>query len=482
MADYLTASIQSLNVVPTLDNKISVCIDEKDENFKVLSLNTASGAVDGIKHHIILTIDRSGSMSNGNGKETKIDQTKHTLTNILRWILENSYSITCSVIIFDNEVDVLFEYVTVTKENIVDFISIINVDVYARNTTNIGDAFAKVDKISKQYEDEHVKTSHIFMTDGIPTSGITDRVQLVEKLPSIDYQYFIGFGLDHDVTLLSMFADKFANSYYFVDSIENTGNIYGEILHNIVNNLVEEITISSEVYTFYNTITNTWENALTVSNMAIHSTKHIHIKSLWKDQNSYTNHKNLVSIDYKLSKFMKDEMVYKVGSIHDIVNYKNVYKFLWKQAVLELLYKYKTNLAYSKAEIKTLMDNMRAYITDHNLSRDEFMKVLLDDLYITYKTWNTAEARIYVMGRHESSSNERAVMINSIDNRFSSKPMFISRSFTGNLGYKDDDVDDNNDQDSDLVDYQISQDMNSLNLTMEQHKISRSVSAPAVKL
>ena len=119
MTDYLTASIQSLNVVPTLDNKISVCIDEKDENFKVLSLNTASGAVDGIKHHIILTIDRSGSMSNSNGKETKIDQTKHTLTNILRWILENSYSITCSIIIFDNEVDVLFEHVTVTKENIV---------------------------------------------------------------------------------------------------------------------------------------------------------------------------------------------------------------------------------------------------------------------------------------------------------------------------------------------------------------------------
>ena len=137
----------------------------------------------------------------------------------------------------ENEVDVLFEHVTVTKENIVDFISIINVDVYARNMTNIGDAFAKVDKISKQYEDEHVKTSHIFMTDGIPTSGITDRAKLVEKLPSIDYQYFIGFGLDHDVTLLSMFADKFANSYYFVDSIENTGNIYGEILHNIVNNL-----------------------------------------------------------------------------------------------------------------------------------------------------------------------------------------------------------------------------------------------------
>jgi len=135
MADQETplvnVSAKSLNIIPTLKDKESIILNEKEENFKVLSIKTNEYDTLDVEHHLILSLDRSGSMNHDQNGETKMDQTKHTVINILRWILENNYKIKCSIIIFDNETNILFENIEITKENIVELISIINVDVYA---------------------------------------------------------------------------------------------------------------------------------------------------------------------------------------------------------------------------------------------------------------------------------------------------------------------------------------------------------------
>ena len=67
-------------------------------------------------------------------------------------------------------------------------------------------------------------------------------------------------------------------------------------------------------------------------------------------------------------------------------------------------------------------------------------------------------------------------MIKSIDVRSTSKPIFISKCFSGRI----DTADEEDTDDEEYDDYEILQDMNSLNLTQQQSKITRSVSAPAV--
>ena len=473
----LNAHITSLNIIPTLQNKDSLGINERTDNFKVLNLRTDEFDTTNVKHHIIITCDRSGSMENGSSGETKINQTKHTIINIFRWAMENNYDIHFTLVIFDNVVDILFENVVVTRDNIVDLTSIINVDVFARNSTDIGASFNTVRKIKEKYSAEDVKMSHIFMTDGVPTYGVVNRDDLVELLPEIETQYFIGFGVDHDPVLLSKFAEKFTNSYYFVDCMENTGNVYGEILHNIVNNLLSSIEIESSIYQMYDSVNNTWVNKLCIKNISVDSQKNIHLKCSWGD--IYNLHEKnrteqLLSISYKMNKFVgnnTDSIV--VNS--NICSYNYVYKFLWKQKVLELLYKFKHSpLKYSRDEIKTLIDDMRVYIEEKNLGTDEFMKVLQDDLYIAYKTCHKAEAKIFISSRHESSSNERAVMVKNINTRSMSQPIFITRSFNQPAEMKDEE----DEEDDEFDDYEILQDMNSLNLNRQQTRISRTVSAP----
>lgn len=474
--EYLKANIKALSVLPTLEDKQSLMINEKEHNFKVLNLQGGDINTSDIFHHIILSIDRSGSMDSETNGETKMNQTKHTLINIFRWSLDNNYKIKFTVVIFDNIVDILFEDVTITKENILEFISIINIDIFARNATDIGSVFETVERIKNKHAKDNVKTSHIFMTDGIPTSGVVKRDDLVKLLPNIENQYFIGFGVDHDSQMLTSFAKNFANSYYFVDCMENTGNVYGEVLNNIVNNLLEEITIEGNNHLIYDSKNNEWTNTLVIKDMANESQKNIYLKVAWKDVYKKQD-KNKVNIHYKLNKFIKDKSDGEIKDINETYEYNTVYKHLWKHMVLETLYKYKTNpLNCSKTDLKDLMDNLKKYITDKKLENDEFMKVLLDDLYISYKTCDKQEGRIFIAGRHESSSNERAVMIKNIDVRSMSKPIFISRTFGGRIDTADEETEDDEEYD----DYEILQDMNSLNLTQHQSQITRSVSAPAV--
>ena len=89
-----------------------------------------------------------------------------------------------------------------------------------------------------------------------------------------------------------------------------------------------------------------------------------------------------------------------------------------------------------------------------------------------------AEARIFIGGRHASSSNERAVMIKNINVRSMSQPVLINSAFTMVNSANSANAEGDNSEDEDYDDYEISQEMNSLNLSRQQTGISRSISAP----
>ena len=55
--EYLKANIKALSLLPTLQDKESLMINEKEHNFKVLNLQGGDINTSDILHHIILSID-----------------------------------------------------------------------------------------------------------------------------------------------------------------------------------------------------------------------------------------------------------------------------------------------------------------------------------------------------------------------------------------------------------------------------------------
>ena len=54
---------------------------------------------------------------------------------------------------------------------------------------------------------------------------------------------FVGFGPDHAVDLLTSLSNSSNGDYNFVNSAENAGMLYGELLHGILYNVAKDITI-----------------------------------------------------------------------------------------------------------------------------------------------------------------------------------------------------------------------------------------------
>ena len=72
------------------------------------------------------------------------------------------------------------------------------------------------------------------MTDGDVTVGNRDANTLATLVDPTITNAFIGFGMHHDAVLLNTISSGDNSAYYFIDKLENSGYVYGEILHDIV--------------------------------------------------------------------------------------------------------------------------------------------------------------------------------------------------------------------------------------------------------
>jgi AraC-like DNA-binding protein len=65
-----------------------------------------------------------------------------------------------------------------------------------------------------------------------------------------------------------------------------------------------------------------------------------------------------------------------------------------------------------KTELKNFMDEMKKYMTDNNLNDDGFMKNLCDDIYISYRTFDTKFGAMYNAARQSSQGAQRCYTVN----------------------------------------------------------------------
>lgn len=183
-----------------------------------------------LEKNIIFVIDISGSM-----RGLKIEQTRHAMISILEHLHEGDFF---NVLLFDDSIQTWFDKpLRGTNSNIEAAKTFIRESVHAKGGTNIYGALLKAVEMLEVTQGLGGTRGNIivFLTDGQPTSGITDKKKIRHSVTSKNKNRFsifsLGFGFDVDMPFLKTL------------SWENGG---------IARRIYEESDASKQLENFYN--------------------------------------------------------------------------------------------------------------------------------------------------------------------------------------------------------------------------------------
>ena len=393
----------------TLDPKPSLSIqtnfdnDEEEEgkpvekndkiplkHFGTFELELKKVQISSEKKTINLMVDVSGSMdkrcSDGN---TQLEQVLFVTERVLRFIEENcpEGNISVSVKTFSTRVKTIFEATPVLTSNLDELIGKLK-RIYSEDETNISLALNKMHTTGpEQY--------NIFLSDGDANAGIKDPVELAKCVDKNAINTFIGFGVYHNPRIFATLSNTKDSSYYFIATIEKSRNAYAEILERILYKCMDGVTIEVAGGKIYNYKTNTLETELYIGNMSGSMKKTFHL---------YSETPEDIAIVVKSN-----------GVVQQVVNFEGKYEDLqiafYRQKTLELLYKStngeKQNQYLLKAEMKLVMNEIKTYMKNNDMTENVQLKYLCNDIAIVYQTLGTRDAFMYSCSRQASNGDER---------------------------------------------------------------------------
>jgi len=425
----------------------------------------------------IINVDISGSMIRlCKDGQTKIDQIKHTIKNMLKYFLEvkteKNISQFITLIAFDHKIKIISKNEELNEEFVQKFNEILIHKFEPTGMTDIGIAIDAASNIIRQAQQQEqaqqqqqaplIKTIQIFLTDGEITKGETETEKLKSKIMTDDNisNVFIGFGADHSGTLLEDLANTQNGEYYFIESLEKAGMVYGEIIYNSLYEAVRNLKLEIEDGVIYDYKTNKWVKTLNVGSIPYGVTRTWHIST--NDKNTwwrYTTEQNQVKIMANYDSISQKGVEYDQPTMNanypeiDTIN-KKVEKYKWRQETLELIAETKNyikllninNLMYFAPDsqgyyyedpdnsgqdceqesaqqesaqqesaqqdlinkLDKFMLSLKTYIEENNLQEDAFMKNLTDDIYISIHSIHSDKGYLYLSARQHSQGSQRA--------------------------------------------------------------------------
>ena len=411
-----------------------VPISIEDARFGILNLKAISSPLSQEEFDFVFMIDCSGSMSDqcSDGR-SKMQHIIHTLKNMILYFRENSIKINITVDAFDDKIYNIIKRCTITDDNYVAIIAKIDT-ISPRQSTDIELALNSVKNTVAKIKTDFPQHSiiNIFMTDGETNAGNTNHGHLSELVDRTVTNAFIGFGIDHDATLLNAVSNGERSAYYFIDKLENSGLVYGEILHGIVYKLLTDVEITVQNGLIYDYKNNVWVQTLKVSEIVSEANKIYHIASSTPES---------CSIILLAKKTSEEDFQTHINSEETVSD--DLTKYIYRQRTLQHLYIVgdflkRKNLSLNalfgvnrhsifdnylqddlmKQEEKTIKENLRKFIEemkkfmkDNNIEDDKFMKNLCDDIYISYRTFGTRFAAMYNNARQTSQGTQRCYTV-----------------------------------------------------------------------
>ena len=287
---------------------------------------------------------------------------------------------------------------------------------------------------------EHcVQRMHVFLTDGDNNEGNKSIPHLAgllgESAAAQPTQIMIGYGTDHDSATLQSLCSHFPNSrQWFIDDIEKTGCIFGEIIWSSVNAAFTKVSISTPHAEVYDFETMQWKNEICLGDFAYDSSRTYYIRAPWQHDDlackfTYTSIEApqdtscdiVVPLNYTSSSptaetpETKDAEVEKelwrldtITTIDKSIQFfKTMRRMTFQDQATE-----KTRLV---EEITAFQEKFLKYATENNLIDDPYIIQLADDLFVCINGLAVSSiGERYIAARQASQIQQRAVTINDI--------------------------------------------------------------------
>jgi hypothetical protein len=403
-----------------------------DSHFGILNLKAISADHNNLSHDFVFMVDRSASMEDrcGDGK-TKMQHICHILKNMVSYFKEHpTIRAHITICTFDDVCDTVLERVVITDTNFSKIITTID-EILPRGSTNIEAAIQHINQCCSTIRTEFPTHNicSVFMTDGQVTTG-NPEVEVISGLidRTID-NTFIGVGLEHDGTLLSTLGSGQNCNYYFIDKLENSGFVYGEIIHGVIYKMLTNVKLTIEFGLIYDFKNNKWVSSIDVGNVVGESDKVYHVSTHAPDACwvSVSGNKLDGSALEPLVALRKegwatlDKYIYRQRTlqhlyiINDFVkrqynnNDHNLFGILDRPATEQPIIDEQKQI---RDALRAFIDEMKNYMTTNNLTHDSFMKNLCDDIYICYRTFTTKYASMYAAARQSSQGAQRCYTVN----------------------------------------------------------------------
>jgi len=209
----------------------------------LFSPSSTAAATDSIPKDIVFVIDRSGSMSG-----EKMEQAKESLQFILRQLGEKDRF---SIVDFDDVVDVLaFNLLPVSGRSIQDASHYVD-QLYARNNTDIERALTTGLDILAESEEREAAKVVVFLTDGLPTAGVTDERLIARSVRRANDGvgasiHVFGVGYDVNTHLLDRLAAENHGAVVYVEPGQSLERALTEFYSQIAHPLLTEVEITFE--------------------------------------------------------------------------------------------------------------------------------------------------------------------------------------------------------------------------------------------
>lgn len=401
-------------------------IINENETFGILSIQMKKTKKTEFPTMLLFTVDITGSMNEpAYHNVSKLDVVKQTFKSMIRYIVSlHITNIKLRVHAFNETVNVVIDNMIVNKENEETILSIIQ-SLQADHSTNIEKALQVAnDTITTILEkDPQIQVSHIFMTDGDPTTGECNPSKLAAMVNNHFPNVFIGFGFSHNVVLLKQLSDYENCDYLFVDNMEKSSLVYGETLHRYIYPALKNVEIVIDNGMIYDWKTNLWVKRLVEPIIVGEIEKIYHIKTTQPTSVCAELYGIVCSTaevgdpsDYNILSGVLEHLKSVSISpssclITTIKTNAELTKYMFRQKTLELLFKSKSiadkpQKKAFKNELKIFFKTMRKFIKIHHLYQDKFLLHLCDDISIMYHSIGTQLGMMYTTARQTSQGRQ----------------------------------------------------------------------------
>ena len=190
--------------------------------------------------HITFVLDTSGSMDDGG----RLASCKKSVAFVLELMRDTDAA---SIVLFDDNAKVIVKCMDTTAENKVRLLTLVDA-IVTGGCTNMSAGLLEAKTLIEPIGSVR-KQGLVLLTDGIANLGVWDPEKLFQIVRSVVDSRdgltvnTVGYGLNHNIDLLSKIADWTSGTYSVVNNLEDVATVFGSILGSMVSTTAQTVKV-----------------------------------------------------------------------------------------------------------------------------------------------------------------------------------------------------------------------------------------------